>query len=65
MKTTIYQKFVSRYAETFTMVEIRYDDDTFCEVVPHAAVSKLKGMEFCELVTELVHYENVKAEWED
>ena len=65
MKTTIYQKFIARYGETFTMVCIDYGDAEVCEIMPHAIVAKMNAMEFAELTTELMFWQNEKATWEE
>lgn len=66
MKTTIYQKFIARYGETFTLVNIDYDGDgELTEIVPHSIVSKLNQVEFIDLVTELMFWQNEKASWEE
>jgi hypothetical protein len=66
MTTTIYQKFVSRYAETFTLIEI-YGGDDYCtaEIIPSGKVSKLNEEAFEELLSELRDAENEKASWSD
>ena len=66
MTTTVYQKFVSRYAETFTLLEMTEGTD-FCniEVLPCAKVSRLSEDELAELVNELLDSRNEKANWSD
>lgn len=65
MTTTIYQKFISRYAEIFTLVEIEGGDETTVEIVPAAKVAKLDEDELCELITELRDSDNERASWSD
>lgn len=65
MTTTIYQKYVPRYAETFTLISIDYGDDEFMEIVPHARVAKMSQEEVFDLYMELVSWQNEKASWED
>lgn len=65
MKTTIYQKFIARYAETFTLVCIEYDDDEFMEVVPTAKVKDMDQEEYFALLSELIFWQNEKATWEE
>ena len=65
MTTTIYQKYISRYAETFTMVE-RYDEDYhYAEVIPHHITDKLSQDEMFDLMNELLFWQNEKASWEE
>lgn len=47
------------------MVCIDYGDAEFCEIVPHAIVAKMNAMEFAELTTELMFWQNEKATWEE
>lgn len=63
MITTVYQKFVSRYAETFTYVEKFDGDDYAGEMIPSAIVSKLNEEDFEELLNEVRSSENEKASW--
>lgn len=66
MTTTIYQKFISRYATIFTLVEMTegcYFNEV--EIVPAAKVAKMDEEEFCELLEELRSDENEKASWCD
>lgn len=63
MITTIYQKFVSRYAEIFTMVEMTEGDSCQAEIVPAAKVAKMDKYELEGLLAELRHYECEKASW--
>lgn len=66
MNTTIYQKFVSRYGETFTLIELTdgYGDASI-EIVPSHRVAKMSEDEFEELFHELMNWENEKASWDD
>lgn len=66
MTTTIYQKFVSRYATIFTLVEMTegcYYNES--EIVPASKVEKMDEDEFRELLEELRCDENEKASWSD
>lgn len=66
MTTTIYQKFIGRYAETFTLVEmIEGCDYSNCEIIPAAKVANLNEEEYEELFSELRRDENEKASWSD
>jgi hypothetical protein len=66
METTIYQKFVSRYAETFTLVEMSEGDDYHSvEIVPAGKVAKMSEEEVEELIDELTNWQNEKASWND
>ena len=68
MKTTIYQKFIARYGETFTLVSIDYGEDELIEIVPHAtaqAILKESVADFSKLVAELQFWQNEKASWEE
>ena len=66
MTTTIYQKFISRYAETFTLIEMEEGTEyATVEIVPSAKVAKLDEDEFSELVEELRDSGNEKASWSD
>lgn len=66
MTTTIYQKFISRYAETFTLVDMTDGKDYIhSEIIPSAVVAKLSEEEFDELFNELFDSKNEKASWSD
>ena len=66
MTTTIYQKFISRYAETFTLVEIEMGAGyTMMDIVPAKKVAKMSEEEYELLCTELLESENEKASWSD
>jgi len=66
MTTTVYQKFVSRYAETFTLVEMTEGTDfSNIEVLPCAKASRLSEDELEKLVNELRDSGNEKASWSD
>ena len=66
MTTTIYQKFISRYAETFTLVEIEMGAGyTMVDIVPAQKVVKMSEEEYELLCTELLESENEKASWSD
>jgi hypothetical protein len=66
MTTTIYQKFISRYAETFTLIEMEEGTDyATVEIVPSSRAAKLDEDEFAELVEELRDSRNEKATWSD
>lgn len=66
MTTTIYQKFISRYAETFTLIEMT-DGNHFVqsEIIPAAEVAKLSEEELDALFNELLDSEYEKASWSD
>lgn len=68
MTTTIYQKYIARYSDFFTLVSIDYGDAEYMEIIPHAKAQEIKDRsvtEFCELVTELQFWQNEKATWEE
>ncbi len=66
MTTIIFQKYVSRYAETFTLIDMTEGTDyCFAEIVPSAKVAKLNEDDFDELLNELRDSENEKASWSD
>lgn len=66
MTTTIYQKFIGRYAETFTLIEMTDGKDFLqSEIIPAAKVAKLSEDEFENLFNELLDSENEKASWSD
>lgn len=66
MTTTVYQKFISRYAETFTLIEMTEGFDyAEAEIVPAAKVAKMNEEEFENLLEELRKDENEKASWSD
>lgn len=68
MTTTIYQKYIARYSDTFTLVSIDYGDDDYMEIIPHAKAQEIMNrsvMEFSELVAELQFWQNEKATWEE
>jgi predicted 3-demethylubiquinone-9 3-methyltransferase (glyoxalase superfamily) len=66
MTTTIYQKFISRYAETFTLIDMTDGKDYIhSEIVPAAIVAKLSEEEFDDLFNELMDSRNEKASWSD
>ena len=63
MITTVYQKFVSRYAETFTYIE-NFDGEEYTgEMIPSSKVAKLTEEDFEELLNEVRSSENEKASW--
>lgn len=66
MTTTIYQKFISRYAETFTLIEMT-DGNHFVqsEIIPAAKVAKLSKEEIDALFNELLDSEYEKASWSE
>lgn len=63
METTIYQKFVSKYAATFTYVENFDGMEYEGEMIPSAIVEKLDADAFEELLCEVRSSENEKASW--
>lgn len=68
MTTTIYQKYVARYSDVFTLVNIDYGEDEYMEIIPHAKALEIKQRsvkEFVELVAELQFWQNEKATWEE
>ena len=68
MTTTIYQKYIARYSETFTLVNIEYDDGEVAEIVPHSKASEIMRRsvkEYTDLVSELMFWQNEKATWEE
>lgn len=66
MITTVYQKFISRYAETFTLIEMTDGKDFLqSEIIPAAKVAKLSEEEIYDLFNELLDSENEKASWSD
>ena len=65
MTTTVYQKFISKYAEIFTLVEITEGSDGHFEVVPAAKFDKMTIEDRDELISELFTSENEKASWSD
>ena len=66
MTTVIFQKYIGRYAETFTLIEM-YGGDDYCtaEIIPSGKVSKLNEEAFEKLLNELRDAENEKASWSD
>lgn len=66
MITTVYQKFVSRYAEIFTLIDMTDGKEHIhSEIIPSEKVAKLSEEEFDELFNELFDSENEKASWSD
>lgn len=66
MKTTIYQKFISKYAEIFTLVEMSEGEDfNRVDITPSNKVTAMSEEEFESLVNELLNSENEKASWSD
>lgn len=66
MTTTIYQKFISRYAETFTLIDMTDGDDYIhSEIVPAAVVAKLSQEEYDDLFNELLDSNYEKVSWSD
>ena len=66
MTTTIYQKFISRYAEIFTLIDMTDGKDYIhSEIIPAARVTKMTEDEYDELFNELMESENEKASWSD
>lgn len=66
MTTTVYQKFVSKYADTFTLIEIAHGPEyATTKIVPAAKVAKLDEDELGELLEELRDSKNEKASWSD
>lgn len=66
MMTTIYQKFIPKYGETFTLIDMTDGKDYIhSEMVPADIVSRLNDEEFDELFNELFDSDNEKASWND
>lgn len=66
MTTTVYQKFISKYAETFTLIDMTDGKDFIqSEIIPAAKVAKLSEEEYDDLFNELLDSENEKASWSD
>lgn len=65
MKTTVYQKFISKHAEYFTLIEIEYGDATHVEILPSERVTKMSEEEIEVLTDELMNWQNEKASWEE
>ena len=66
MITTIYQKFIGRYTETFTLIDMTDGKDFIqSEIIPSDRVAKMTEEEFDELFNELMDSENEKANWSD
>lgn len=64
--TTIYQKFIPKYGETFTLIDMTDGKDYIhSEMVPADIVSRLNDEEFDELFNELLDSDNEKASWND
>ena len=66
LTTTIYQKYISRYADYFTLIEMEDDNEYHVvEIIPSAKVAKLTEDEFEELQDELMNWQNEKASFEE
>lgn len=65
IKTIIYQKFVSRYADVFTMIERMDDETSVVEIAPFARTSKMSEDEYEALVDELRDWRYEKASWDE
>lgn len=66
MTTTVYQKFISRYAGIFTLIDMTDGKDFIqSEIIPAAKVAKLTEEEYDDLFNELFNSENEKASWSD
>lgn len=66
MTTTIYQKFISRFAETFTLIDMTDGKDYIhSEIIPAEAVAKLSEEEYDDLFNELMDSSYEKASWSD
>ena len=66
MITTVYQKFASRYATIFTLINITDGKDfNQSEIIPSDKISKMSEDEFDELFNELMDSANEKASWSD
>lgn len=66
MITTVYQKFISKYAETFTLIEMTDGKDYISsEIIPSNKVAALSDEEYDDLFNALFDSENEKACWTD
>lgn len=66
MTTTVYQKFIPRYADTFTLIVMSEGIEfTKTEIIPSDKVAKLSNQEIEKLIEELDHWQNEKASWSD
>lgn len=66
MITTVYQKFISKYADTFTLIDMTDGKDFIqSEIIPSEKVAKMTEDEFDELFNELMDSANEKASWSD
>lgn len=64
MKTTIYQKYISRYSEIFTLVDMTDGIDfVHSEIFPSYMVANMSEEEYDKLFNELFDSENEKASW--
>lgn len=65
MITTIYQKYISRYDDVFTLVDMTDGADYIRgEIVPAGRVSLMSEQEFDELFNELLDSANLMAYWD-
>lgn len=66
MMTTIYQKFIPKYGETITLIDMTDGKDYIhSEMVPADIVARLNDEEFDDLFNELLNSDNEKASWDD
>lgn len=66
MTTIIYQKYISKYLETFTLVEVQEGDEYYqAHIVPATRVAKMDEEEYEALLNILRASENEKASWSD
>ena len=63
--TTIYQKFISRYADVFTMIERMDGETSVVEIAPFTRTSKMSEDEYEALVDELRDWRCEKASWDE
>jgi predicted 3-demethylubiquinone-9 3-methyltransferase (glyoxalase superfamily) len=64
MTTTIYQKYIARYSEIFTLVDMNDGIDFIhSEILPSYMVAKMTDEEYDELFNELMDDKNKKSSW--
>lgn len=66
MTTTIYQKFIARYADYFTLVEMSEGADFHrAEIIPSDKVARMSDKEVQQIIDELMFWQHEKATWEE